>query len=142
MNVTCTFTHTLPSTSCCSLTPITQTDVCSFSFTHTLHLLHILSSPHCLSLSSHAARRSASKAHTHMYTHIPIHKHTHTLFTRHFPFVPYAQHTQLAFFPAASLSYAEKCELNFGGLPFLYPVCNKSPIVRPKSDYEKFKIVR
>ncbi|KAF5840602.1 concanavalin A-like lectin/glucanase domain-containing protein, partial [Dunaliella salina] len=32
------------------------------------------------------------------------------------------QHTQLAFFPAASISYAEKCELNFGGLPFQYPV--------------------
>jgi Kip1 ubiquitination-promoting complex protein 1 len=33
------------------------------------------------------------------------------------------QHTLQAFFPAASLSYVEKCEVNFGALPFQHPVC-------------------
>ena len=29
----------------------------------------------------------------------------------------------LAYFPAASLSYGESCEMNFGGAPFKYPFC-------------------
>ena len=27
----------------------------------------------------------------------------------------------LAYFPAASLSYGESCQMNFGGAPFKYP---------------------
>mmetsp|Transcript_9175 Transcript_9175/g.23221 ORF Transcript_9175/g.23221 Transcript_9175/m.23221 type:complete len:1032 (-) Transcript_9175:342-3437(-) len=46
------------------------------------------------------------------------------------------QHTQLAFFPAASISYAEKCELNFGGLPFQYPVEGFQPLQHGPSPQE------
>ncbi|KAG2499059.1 hypothetical protein HYH03_003244 [Edaphochlamys debaryana] len=37
----------------------------------------------------------------------------------------------LAYFPAVSLSYAERCELNFGGQPLAYPVDGYQPLQAP-----------
>ena len=37
----------------------------------------------------------------------------------------------VAYFPAISLSHGERCELNFGSRPFLYPVPNFRPLQRP-----------
>ncbi len=34
----------------------------------------------------------------------------------------------LAYFPTLSLSYAERCDLNFGGRPFAYPVAGYRPL--------------
>ena len=37
----------------------------------------------------------------------------------------------LAYFPTVSLSYAERCELNFGARPFVYPVAGYLPLQSP-----------
>lgn len=34
----------------------------------------------------------------------------------------------LAYFPTVSLSFAERCELNFGARPFLFPVAGFAPL--------------
>ncbi|KXZ52881.1 hypothetical protein GPECTOR_8g261 [Gonium pectorale] len=39
----------------------------------------------------------------------------------------------LAYFPAVSVSYAERCELNFGAQPLLYPAAGYEPIQAPPS---------
>jgi hypothetical protein len=42
----------------------------------------------------------------------------------------------LAYFPTVSLSYTERCELNYGGRPFVYPVKGYQPLQLSPSEHQ------
>ncbi len=44
----------------------------------------------------------------------------------------------LAYFPAASLSYGESCQMNFGGTPFKYPFF---ALIKPSIMISKCRVV-